>query len=323
MDTKTSKSSRSFALACALQCAFAALAIGEAQAQTTSPFERTVWGSEGHWQRYTIEIPAGTASLAVVLSGGTGDGDLYVRFGEQPSESSYDCRPFKDGTDETCTIADPSAGVWHIGVRAYTEISEVGVKATWGPAASTPAPAPQPTPAPEPAPQPAPTPEPQPAPTPAPTVDWTKQILDRHNFYRAQHCAPDLVWDEEIAASAQVWANGCVFDHDSATPFGENIAYRSVNDSPLSPIDSWYGEVKDYNFAAPGTSTNTGHFTQVVWNGSTRIGCARAECPYSAFGKPAEWGNANLYVCRYAEPGNTTTRFAENVNPKSDGGVCE
>jgi hypothetical protein len=309
METNTTKSGRSFALACALQCAFAALAIGSAQAQTSSPFERTVFGSAGHWQRYTLEIPAGTASLTVVLSGGTGDADLYVRLGEQPSESSYDCRPYKDGTDETCTFANPSAGVWHIGVNGHTEFGDVGVKATWGPEAPAPAPEPAPAPAPEPA--------------PAPAVDWKQQILERHNLYRAQHCAPDLVWDEEVAATAQAWANRCVWDHDSATPFGENLAYRDVNESPLSTIDSWYGEIKDYDFAAPGFSRKTGHFTQVVWNGSTRIGCARAECPFAALGDAAQPGNAYFYVCRYAERGNTDGRYPENVKPKSDGGVCE
>jgi uncharacterized protein YkwD len=313
METNTSKSGCSFALVCAFQCACAALAIGSAQAQTTSPFERTVWGSAGNWQRYTLEIPAGTASLTVVVSGGTGDADLYVRFGEQPSESSYDCRPFEDQTAETCTFENPSAGVWHVGVRARTEISEVDVKATWSAAAPHPSPAPAPEPAPTPA----------PAPAPAPVVDWKQQILERHNLYRAQHCAPDLVWDEEVAATAQAWANGCVWKHDSATSFGENLAYRSMNDSPLSTIDSWYGEVANYDFAAPGFSTKTGHFTQVVWNGSTRIGCARAECPFAALGDAAQPGNAYFYVCRYAERGNVDDQYSQNVKPKSDGGVCE
>jgi uncharacterized protein YkwD len=315
METNTSKSRRSFALACALQCAFAALALGSAQAQTTSPFERSVWGSAGNWQRYTVEIPAGTASLTVVLSGGAGDADLYVRFGEQPSESSYDCRPYKDLSDEICMFENPSVGVWHIGIKGYTEFSEVDVKASWNAAAPAPAPTTEPAPVPAPA--------PAPASPPAPTLDWKQQVLDQHNLYRAQHCAPALVWDEEIAATAQAYANRCVWQHDSATPFGENLAYRHMSQSPLSTIDAWYGENANYDFAAPGFSTKTGHFSQVVWNSSTRIGCARAECPFAAFGETAAFGNVQFYVCRYAERGNVDTLYSENVKPKSDGGVCE
>ena len=32
------------------------------------------------------------------------------------------------------------------------------------------------------------------------------------------------------------------------------------------------GQIKDYNFGAPGFGMNTGHFTQVVWKGTTSVG---------------------------------------------------
>ncbi len=291
--TETSKSVRSIALLSAL----ASLTAGVAHAQSTTPFEKTVWASAGWWQRYTVEIPAGTASLEVVISGGTGDADLYVRQGEQPTESAYDCRPFKDSVTEVCTFTNPAMGIWHIGLRGYTDFGEVDLKAVWSGAVATPVPAPAP-------------------------LDWTKQVLDQHNLYRAQHCAPELAWDETIAATAQEYANRCIWDHDSTTLFGENMAYRDVTDSALTTVDRWYAENSDYDFAAPGSSQNTGHFTQVVWNGTTRIGCARAECPYTALGSTNP-GNAYLYVCRYAAPGNTTGAFPENVKPKSDSGLCE
>jgi uncharacterized protein YkwD len=324
-----------FALVCALHAAYAVL-VSAAQAQTTSPCERSVWGSSGHWQRYALEIPAGTGSLSVVVSGGTGNADLYLRFAEQPSESAYDCRPFEIGAAETCIVASPAAGTWHIGIRGASEFAEVGVHATWGPATAAPATPLDPTPVsntpadPTPAPNtpidlaPAPSTPADPAATPpAAAPDWKQAIVDRHNLYRAQHCSVDLRWDEEIAATAQEWANRCIWDHDSTSPYGENIAYRASNESALSPIDSWYGEVANYDFAAPGFSATSSHFTQVVWNASTRIGCARAACPFTAFGQPAEWGTAHFYVCRYAERGNLTGSYPENVKPKSDGGVCE
>src|SRR5205823_5299392 len=41
---------------------------------------------------YGIVVPGGATNLVVTMSGGTGDADLYVRFGSQPTLGSYDCR---------------------------------------------------------------------------------------------------------------------------------------------------------------------------------------------------------------------------------------
>lgn len=285
-----------FVVLWAVQAAF----VATTHAQTSSPFERSVTGSEGWWQRYTLEIPAGTASLDVVLSGGAGDADLYVRFAEQPDDASYDCRSNQTGTDETCSISAPSAGTWHIAIAGKAAFSDVDVKASWGPTAA-----------------------PTDTQTP-PELDWTKQILDRHNVVRAQHCAAELTWSDEIAASAQEYANRCVWKHDSATPYGENLAYRDLNASALSTIDAWYAEGANYDFAQPGFSLQTGHFTQVVWNASTNLGCARAQCALSALKQdPSLTGDVYFYVCRYAARGNIDEAYTENVKPKSDGGVCE
>ncbi|MCG8418060.1 MAG: M20/M25/M40 family metallo-hydrolase [Proteobacteria bacterium] len=40
---------------------------------------------------------------------GTGDADLYVRFGAQPTTSAYDCRPYKNGSAETCSLIVPAS----------------------------------------------------------------------------------------------------------------------------------------------------------------------------------------------------------------------
>ncbi len=87
-------------------------------------------GAAGSWTRGTVTVPAGATSLTVVMQGGTGDADLYVRFGSQPTTSSYNCRPYTDGNSETCTFANPQAGTWHIGIRGYAAFSGVSVRAT-------------------------------------------------------------------------------------------------------------------------------------------------------------------------------------------------
>lgn len=82
---------------------------------------------------YTIEVPAGMASLEVNITGGSGDADLYVREGAQPTTGNYDCRPYLNGNNETCSFTNPAAGTWHIGIRAYRAYSGVDLNAEWKP----------------------------------------------------------------------------------------------------------------------------------------------------------------------------------------------
>ncbi|AYA65718.1 S8 family serine peptidase [Alteromonas sp. RKMC-009] len=82
-------------------------------------------GSRSSWDRYTWDIPAGVSTMTIQISGGSGDADLYVRYGSQPSTSAYDCRPYKNGNSEVCTFTAPADGTWHIGLRAYSTYSNV------------------------------------------------------------------------------------------------------------------------------------------------------------------------------------------------------
>lgn len=81
--------------------------------------------SSGQWLRGSYTIPSGVSSVTFQISGGTGDADLYVRYGSQPTTTSYTCRPYLNGNNEVCTINNPQAGTWHVGVRAYTAFSGV------------------------------------------------------------------------------------------------------------------------------------------------------------------------------------------------------
>ena len=81
------------------------------------------------WFRHTIEVPAGTASLTVTTSSGSGDADLYLRSGSEPGTGSYDCRSWSSSNDESCVINNPTPGTWHVGVHAYRAVS--GVNEQW------------------------------------------------------------------------------------------------------------------------------------------------------------------------------------------------
>jgi Bacterial pre-peptidase C-terminal domain len=60
---------------------------------------------------------------------GTGDADLYVRVGAAPTTTKYDCRPYKTGSNESCsvTIAQPTTiGVMVRGYATTSDFSLVG-----------------------------------------------------------------------------------------------------------------------------------------------------------------------------------------------------
>lgn len=89
--------------------------------------------SRRQWQYYTIDVPAGMSTLDFVMSGGTGDADLYIRQGSQPTSSQYDCRPYESGNNETCSFNNPTSGTWHIGIYGYRAASGVDLNVTYNP----------------------------------------------------------------------------------------------------------------------------------------------------------------------------------------------
>ncbi|TFK40985.1 CAP domain-containing protein [Crucibulum laeve] len=133
--------------------------------------------------------------------------------------------------------------------------------------------------------------------------------LAGHNSIRAQHGASPLTWSDNLASKAQQWANGCQFHHSGGSlgAFGENLAAGTGGSYGIaSAIKSWTDEVSQYNPNSPQPS----HFTQVVWKGTTQVGCALQLCD-GIFA--ASFGKAKYYVCEYSAQGNIIGEFAENI----------
>ena len=81
--------------------------------------------------RYTMNVPFGKRTLTVKTAGGSGNADLYVKFGSQPTTTSYDCRSNAAGTAEQCAIAFPRTGTYYVLVRGASTFAGVTLTATF------------------------------------------------------------------------------------------------------------------------------------------------------------------------------------------------
>lgn len=142
-------------------------------------------------------------------------------------------------------------------------------------------------------------------------VSFSNGLTDLHNNIRASASpTPNppltpLVWDSFIASAAQSYADLCQFQH-SNNGLGENLFATTGTDNNVSgaAVAAWASESADYdlnsNTCAGGTC---GHYTQIVWDSTTALGCGVATCPgnVSPFGTNEPW---QLLVCNYNPPGN-------------------
>ncbi|WP_082078799.1 M28 family metallopeptidase [Pseudoalteromonas rubra] len=109
--------------------------VGEYQqgGTTPTPINRTesdLSVAQGGWVNFSQQLEGDYQSLTVTLSGGVGDGDLYVKHGAEVGDNSFDCRPYKSGNSETCTFSTPSAGNWYIGIKGYQSASGMTLSIT-------------------------------------------------------------------------------------------------------------------------------------------------------------------------------------------------
>eukprot|EP00971_Amphidinium_carterae_P124568 2467724-Amphidinium_carterae.1 len=110
--------------------------------------------------------------------------------------------------------------------------------------------------------------------------------VEAHNRKRAMHSAPDLVWSDACAQHALLAAQQCAsqncLSHNNHSEYNEGqnlyMAWSSGDDTygAKDAVQSWYDEVADYDFNNQGFGGGTGHFTQVVWAGTTQVGMAKA-----------------------------------------------
>lgn len=117
-----------------------------------------------------------------------------------------------------------------------------------------------------------------------------------------------MTWDDTLAAAAQAFANRCIWGHDSqrGRGVGENI-FGSADHRrlalPESIVAYWAAEADDYDLGnnSCGEGKACGHYTQLVWHSSLKIGCGAALCPN---GLTDYSKGRQIWVCRYSPAGN-------------------
>ncbi|MBR8845060.1 MULTISPECIES: S8 family serine peptidase [Pseudoalteromonas] len=88
-------------------------------------------GASGQQTFYKLVVPAGASALNFSLAGGTGDADLYVQQGSQPTLNSYACRPYLDGNNESCDFTNPTAGDWYVMLNGYAAYANATLTGTY------------------------------------------------------------------------------------------------------------------------------------------------------------------------------------------------
>ncbi|XP_055993344.1 peptidase inhibitor 16 isoform X2 [Sorex fumeus] len=162
-----------------------------------------------------------------------------------------------------------------------------------------------------------------PGPAAALSDDERHTMLQLHNWYRAQVHPPAanmlrMRWDPELAAFAKAYAEKCVWGHNKERQRrGENlfaITDRGL-DVPLA-VQEWHLEHEHYNFSsnACNASQVCGHYTQVIWARTERIGCGSHFCEKL---EGIEETNIHLLVCNYEPPGNV-----KGQRPYQEGTPC-
>jgi len=134
--------------------------------------------------------------------------------------------------------------------------------------------------------------------------------LAAHNDARAAEGLTPLTWDPALAAIATAWGSQCIdsdgnglVDHNDGrsdtypTYVGENIYGSSGNATGTAAVQSWMEEASGYDAASCTCTGGTcGHYTQVMWADTTKVGCALVDCPSLRFG--------SAVICDYAPGGN-------------------
>ncbi len=154
-------------------------------------------------------------------------------------------------------------------------------------------------------------------PAPSPTslssvpiaTDLQRAMLSAHNDARAAVGVGPVAWDTKLSAAAAAYARELAangrFEHSSSASRpdqGENLWAGTTRAYSFEQMAGGWIDERRYFIAAvfPHVSTtgnwqDVGHYSQIIWRNTTRIGCGIASNRHR-----------DILVCRYSSPGNFT-----------------
>ena len=135
------------------------------------------------------------------------------------------------------------------------------------------------------------------------------RLLAAHNRERNEAGLRPMRWDTRLAADAAEWGDALAEiddiehspdDPEDPDPQGENLWLGTTGYfSPEDMVGMWIEEKKHYRpgvFPAnsrTGNLDDVGHYTQLMWRNTDRVGCALSKSPEN-----------EILVCRYLTAGN-------------------
>ena len=142
--------------------------------------------------------------------------------------------------------------------------------------------------------------------------DAAERLLAIHNFERSRVHSPPLQWDPQLAAAAASYGPalariGRLQHSPRASRPGqrENLWMGSRGAfSPEQMVGTWIAERRAFrpgvfpNVSRTGNWSDVAHYTQLIWKGTTRVGCA--------IHQTERW---DYLICRYSPPGNIDGRY--------------
>ena len=144
-----------------------------------------------------------------------------------------------------------------------------------------------------------------------------EKALNIHNEYRKKHNAERLELSVRLSENAKkrilqlekgldnINSKVYVDDHE----LGENLYISTKNDFDIEKLcEIWYNEKNKYNFDLNTYQKGTGHFTQMIWKDTRRIG----------FGYLKSNNGKIYFLALYSPAGNELFKFKENVEKASD-----
>uniref|UniRef100_A0A8C6T5L1 SCP domain-containing protein n=1 Tax=Neogobius melanostomus TaxID=47308 RepID=A0A8C6T5L1_9GOBI len=127
-----------------------------------------------------------------------------------------------------------------------------------------------------------------------------------------------LKWDRNLKLVAEGYAAKCIWNHNpELEDTGENLFAGTGQLDLERAMEKWFLERMDYNYDNNSCDEDKmcGHYTQMVWADTHRVGCAVHLCAQMeglAWTEPS-----NFLVCNYYPPGNY-----EGERPYVEGEWC-